>query len=227
MTGPVVLSLDTSTVAAVGLARHHTVLASLTVDDPRRHVEELIVLVHRALEGADLRLADVDHIVVGVGPGPFTGLRVGIATAATLGLAAAIPVRGICSLDAIAAQLTVDSVPSGDFVVATDARRKEVYWARYGPDGRRLDGPTVGVPESLPALPTVGPATTVYPDRLQVGPGPRSLDPGLLAAAGLDLPDAGTEPLYLRRPDAAEPTRPKSVLLTRPPLPPRTRRRTP
>ena len=96
--------------------------------------------------------------------------------------------------------------------MATDARRKEVYWARYAADGRRVEGPAVGSPDAVPRLPTVGPGADLYADRLDAAPGPRVLDPGVLAAHGLDLPSAGTEPLYLRRPDAAEPTRRKSVL---------------
>ena len=96
--------------------------------------------------------------------------------------------------------------------MATDARRREVYWARYGADGTRLEGPEVGSPDAVPRLPTVGPAADLYADRLDAVPGPRTLDAGLLAAHGLDLPSAGTEPLYLRRPDAAEPSRRKSVL---------------
>ena len=98
------------------------------------------------------------------------------------------------------------------FVVASDARRREVYWARYTPAGQRVDGPRVSAPDQVPALPTVGPGADLYPDRLTAVLGPRQLDPGLLAARGHDLPDAGREPLYLRRPDAAEPTRRKSVL---------------
>ena len=97
--------------------------------------------------------------------------------------------------------------------MATDARRKEVYWARYGADGSRIGEPEVSSPDDVPRLPTVGTRGRPLrrPGRTAV-PGPRTLDAGLLAAHGLDLPSAGTEPLYLRRPDAAEPARRKSVL---------------
>jgi hypothetical protein len=85
---------------------------------------------------AGLTLAEVDAVVVGCGPGPFTGLRVGMATAAAFGHALEVPVHGVCSLDAIGNQT------SGEVLVVTDARRREVYWARYR-DGVRVDGPDV------------------------------------------------------------------------------------
>ena len=115
----------------------------------------------------------------------------------------------------IAAQFAT-KVPSGEFVVATDARRKEVYWARYAGDGTRLEGPAVNAADDVPRLPTVGPGTLLYPDRLEVVDGPATLDPAVLAALGPRLVGAGVEPLYLRRPDAAEPGRRKSVLIRRP-----------
>jgi tRNA threonylcarbamoyl adenosine modification protein YeaZ len=149
---------------------------------------------------------------VGLGPGPFTGLRVGIVTAQVLAHVGRVGLHGVCSLDVIALAHVHLSQPEGTFVVATDARRKEVYWARYAADGARVGGPEVSSPDAVPRLPTVGPGADVYPDRLQTVAGPRTLDAGLLAAYGLDLPSAGTEPLYLRRPDAAEPARRKSVL---------------
>ena len=96
--------------------------------------------------------------------------------------------------------------------MATDARRREVYWAAYAADGRRQGAPQVGPPLEVPRRPTIGPAAAVYPDQLMAVPGPRVLDPGVLATAGPGLPDAGSAPLYLRRPDATEPTRRKSVL---------------
>ena len=117
--------------------------------------------------------------------------------------------HGVCSLDVLAAQHERQAT---DFVVATDARRHEVYWARYGPDGVRIGEPQVSAPDALPDLPVVGPAADLYADRLRAVPGPRVLDPGILALVGPRLPDAGHEPLYLRRPDATESVRRKSVL---------------
>jgi tRNA threonylcarbamoyladenosine biosynthesis protein TsaB len=218
---PLVLGLDTATTVAVGLARGPEVLAVAGLADRMAHVEQLVPLVQQCLQQAGLRAPALDQVVVGLGPGPFTGLRVGIATAQVLATALGIGWHGVCSLDVLAAQHVTGrgDVPdgSGEFVVATDARRREVYWARYDRAGVRLDGPRVSAPADVPPLPTVGPAAEVYPDQLVGVPGPRSLDAGLLAAHGLALPDAGREPLYLRRPDASEPSRPKSVLLPRSP----------
>ena len=219
MASGLTLALDTSTDVVVGLARGTEVLAAERVTDRMAHVEQLVPLVHQALAAAGATLADVDRVVVGLGPGPFTGLRVGIVTAQVLAHVRGVPLRGVCSLDAIAlAHATAGGVGgrppsgSGELVVATDARRKEVYWARYAADGTRLQGPEVSSPDDVPRLPTVGPGADLYADRLEAVDGPRVLDAGLLAAHGFDLPDAGTEPLYLRRPDAAEPSRRKSVL---------------
>lgn len=223
MSDPVVLALDTSMLAAAGVARGSTVLGSGVVEDRMQHVEQLMPLVARVLADAGLTIAHVDRIVVGLGPGPFTGLRVGVATAQVIAAARALPLRGICTLDVLAAQYVAEHPFGGrgeeDFLVASDARRKEVYWARYSAAGVRRDGPRVSLPEEVPPLPTIGPGADLYADRLSAVLGPRRLDAGLMAARGGDLADEGIEPLYLRRPDAAEPSRRKSTLLqrTRPP----------
>ena len=161
------------------------------------------------------RRPTLTDVVVGLGPGPYTGLRVGIVTARVLAEIAGARLHGICSLDVIAAQYAI-AAPGGEFVVATDARRKEVYWARYAADGSpaRRPGGERGRTR-CPRLPTVGPGTLLYPDRLEVVDGPTTLDPAVLAAVGPRLADAGVEPLYLRRPDATEPGRRKSVLIRR------------
>ncbi len=216
-----VLALDTSGRVSVGLARAADILGRESLADPRAHVEQLMPLIQTCLQGAGASLDAVDTLVVGVGPGPFTGLRVGIATAQILAEVRGLSLRGVCSLDVIARAYAQErrrtdepdpEVGPNGFVVTSDARRREVYWARYDTGGRRLQGPSVGRPEEVPRLPAVGPGVEVYPDRLSATPGPRQLDPGLLAAIGSDLPDAGLTPLYLRRPDAAEPGRRKSVL---------------
>ena len=214
MTDHLVLALDTATVVNVGLARGSQVLAEATVADRMAHAEQLMPLVADTLARAGVRVADLDQIVVGLGPGPFTGLRVGVVTAQMLATVVGIPLRGVCSLDVLAAEYATAGA-IGEFVVATDARRREVYWAGYAADGNRLSGPAVDRPDAVPRLPTVGPAGDLYPEQLQVVPGPRRLDPGVMAVHGPALPDAGGEPLYLRRPDATEPSRPKSVLHAR------------
>ena len=215
MNGALTLALDTSGAVGVGLARGSDVLAVATWTDRMAHVEQLVPLVRRAVDEAGVRLAAIDRIVVGLGPGPFTGLRVGIVTAQVLAGSLGIVQRGVCSLDVVAAQYAAEA-PAGEFAVATDARRREVYWARYDAQGVRLDGPKVGSPAEMPRLPTVGGGADLYPELVDAVLGPRGLDPAVLAVAGPRLPDAGREPLYLRRPDAAEPTRRKSVLTRRP-----------
>jgi len=209
-----VLGLDTSTMVHVGLARGTEVLATATVADRMAHVEQLTPLISRVVETAGVALADLDLIVVGLGPGPFTGLRVGVVTARVLAAALGPALRGICSLDVIAAQHAATN-PGEEFLVATDARRREVYWARYRADGTRSSGPDVSAPGLLPRLPVVGPAADLYADQVPAVDGPRLLDPGTLAVRGPWLPDAGIEPLYLRRPDATEPGPRKSVLTFR------------
>jgi tRNA threonylcarbamoyl adenosine modification protein YeaZ len=148
--------------------------------------------------------------VVGVGPGPFTGLRVGVAAAEVLAMALGIPIRGVGSLDAVASQAVTETRFAGEFLVAADARRKEVYWARYAADGTRLDGPFVTAPDAVPALPTIGTGADLVASAVE---GPRTLDAGHLALVGGRLPEQGLEPLYLRRPDAEVSTTRKSTLL--------------
>lgn len=204
------LGLDTSTQVQVGLADGARVLAGRTFDDPKRHVEQLAPLLSTMITEAGVAITAVTRIVVGVGPGPYTGLRVGIATARILGSVLGVDVRGVCGLDVLAAQWQRADRPDGDFVIATDARRREVYWARYDADGTRIEGPSVGSPDRLPDLPIGGPAGLVHPELASTGPA--RLDGGVLALVGPALPDAGIEPLYLRSPDATPPGPRKSVL---------------
>jgi tRNA threonylcarbamoyl adenosine modification protein YeaZ len=205
-----VLALDTSTVVNVGLAQGEHVLATASVADQMAHAEQLLPLVSDCLDEAGVRPDDLGQLIVGLGPGPFTGLRVGVATARVLSYVLQLELRGICSLDVLAAQFA--GADSGEFIVATDAKRREVYWARYRADGVRLGEPAVSKPSDVPQLPAIGPAADLYSDQLHPVPGPRAMDPGVLATRGATLPDAGREPLYLRHPDATELTRPKSVL---------------
>src|SRR5690606_24249408 len=137
--------------------------------------------------------------------GPFTGLRVGIVTALTLGQTLGVTTHGVCSLDIVAAEAcrTFDS----EFVVATDARRKEVYWSRFTSDGERVSGPDVDFPETVAelGLPVAGRGGQLYADRLAwVEAAP--LDPSAAALADLVVSGRAStlplEPLYLRRPDA-------------------------
>ncbi|OBI99292.1 tRNA (adenosine(37)-N6)-threonylcarbamoyltransferase complex dimerization subunit type 1 TsaB [Mycobacterium sp. 1465703.0] len=197
-----VLALDTSTPAVTaGIVRRDDlcVLAERVTVDARAHAERLTPNVVAALADAELTMAGLDAVVVGCGPGPFTGLRAGMATAAAYGHALGIPVYGVCSLDAIGVRT------SGEMLVVTDARRREVYWARYC-DGVRTHGPAVNAPAEVDP----GPARAVAgsPDHASLFGlpvcEPHCPTPAGLVAAVADW-TADPEPLvalYLRRPDA-------------------------
>lgn len=217
-----VLGIDTSTEVCVGLARDGQLVGSYRVADRRAHAEHLQTLIDQACHDHGIALSDVSRVAVGLGPGPFTGLRVGIVTARTIaalgpGFPASInEPKGVCSLDVVAWQwVHAADAPAGEFVVASDARRKELYWARYDAAGRRIGEPQVSAASELPELPIAGPGADLYPEVLaaRVAGGPRELDAGVLAAAIDELPDAGIEPLYLRKPDAAVSTTRKSTLV--------------
>lgn len=229
-----VLALDTATpVVTAGLVElpatgDAPVLRAGRAHDGRKHGELLMPAVLEIADEAGVTLADLDAVVVGCGPGPFTGLRVGIVSAAALGDALGIPVHGVCSLDAIALAAAAERPPSarvgdpGNLLVVTDARRRETYWAAYDPAGRRLTGPSVEAPATLAArLPELAVGRAVgdaaFAERLGLAiSGPPSPTPdGLVAAAAGPLlagaEPAPLEPLYLRRPDAVEPTGRKRV----------------
>jgi tRNA threonylcarbamoyladenosine biosynthesis protein TsaB len=226
------LGLDTAT-PAVTVALHdgRQPLAQLVTVDAHRHAELLAPAIAKVIADAGAERGDLTGVAVGVGPGPYTGLRVGIMTAKVLGEALGIPVYGVCSLDVIAA----DVEGGRDFLVATDARRREVYWARYDSAGRRVTAPAVSVPAGIPALDrallTVGEGSLLYPSFFPNGHGPTypaaatvcRVVTDALAAPGAALADGAgragapgdvllpAEPLYLRRPDAREPGARKRV----------------
>ena len=166
------LAIDTSTSKTiVGIIEDGAVLFEEAHEGATDHGRALSELVAKAL-----KVSKPPHrVVVGMGPGPFTGLRVGIAFAQTFALAREIPVIGVCSLDAI----KVDSI---EYTVAIDARRKEIYWASYK-DGVRVDGPTVSKPAEVENF-----IIDVFPDMGRLVEQSKSQNV--------------TEPMYLRRPDA-------------------------
>ena len=183
-----ILAIDTATPAVTaGVVRLDgiQVLAERVTVDARAHAEQLTPNVLGALGDAGLTVKDLDAVVVGCGPGPFTGLRVGMATAAAYGHALAIPVHGVCSLDAIGVGT------SDDALVVTDARRREVYWARYR-DGVRVEGPAVNAPADVPGADEALALPPVYP----------SVAGLVRAVADWTVAPAPLIPLYLRRPDA-------------------------
>ena len=202
------LAFDTaSPLVSVALydADRGEVVTEHLAERPMKHAEQLAPLIDLAMSTAGIVRQDLTAIAVGVGPGPFTGLRVGLVTARTLGFVLEIPVYGVCSLDALAVEAVETGMVDGDFVVATDARRKEVYLARYDGAGTRLDGPLVDKPAVLATeAPVVGQGAVLYPDAFPHRVGPEAPSAGWLARCVADeraeLTDP--EPLYLRRPDA-------------------------
>lgn len=166
------LAIDTSTSRTiVGLADGEKILFEEYSEGATDHGRAVSELVASALSIH----AEPNRVVVGMGPGPFTGLRVGIAFAHTFALAREIPVIGICSLDAI-------EIEQSEYTVAIDARRKEIYWAKYR-DGVRLEGPAVSKPE-------------------EVSDFIMGKFPSIQAMVRLSTIQNIEQPLYLRRPDA-------------------------
>ena len=209
------LTLDSATpLVTVALHDGSDVVAELVADRPMKHGEQLAPLISSALSSAGLVRQDLTAIGVGVGPGPFTGLRVGLVTARTLGYVLEIPVYGVCSLDVLAIEAVDTGAVSSDFLVATDARRKEVYLASYSAAGERLDGPSVLRPaDAASTLPVVGEGAVLYPSDFPHPAGPTRPSAGWLARViseeRAELLDP--EPLYLRRPDAEQPGARKQV----------------
>ena len=166
------LAIDTATSRTiVGVIEDGKVLFEAFHEGATEHGFAITELVAKALEISPAP----DQVVVGMGPGPFTGLRVGITFAHTFALAREIPVIGVCSLDAI-------DIDKSEYTVAIDARRKEIYWASYK-DGVRVSGPAVSKPAEVADF-----IIDQYPNMRML----------VLLSASQNI----TEPMYLRRPDA-------------------------
>lgn len=210
-----VLAVDTSGGISVGLARDGVQVDSAIQTDTRKHVEELTLMVSQMLASHELTAGDLSMIGVGIGPGPFTGLRIGIVTARILGMAVGVPVRGFSSLDALALTVRASIPQAEEIAITLDARRKELYWASYDGAGARLYGPNVSAPADIPQLPVAGSAAVLYPEAFAgriIQDSPTRMDPVLVAARLSELPDTGLEPAYLRKPDAEVPRTRKSAL---------------
>lgn len=213
-----ILAFDTAT-PAVTVAVHDgaDVVAFESAVDARRHGELLAPAIAMVLAKAGAQHSDLTAIAVGTGPGPYTGLRVGLVTARVLGSALDVRVDGVCTLDIIAAEAR-HAAGGGEFIVATDARRREVYWAKYAASGARLSEPEVSLPALVPSgLPVAGEGPVLHAGLGAAGVlEPRYPSAALLAQIAADHLAAGIQPgpaeaLYLRRPDAKEPGRPKRV----------------
>ena len=178
----VVLAIDTATSrTSVALIVEGNVKWSEFEDGATAHAEAVPRLVQKSLAINN----EVTSVIVGMGPGPYTGLRAGISFAQAFAWARNIEIRGVCSLDAI-----VCSAP--EYIAATDARRKEIYWAAYK-DGRRVDGPHVSIPSEVNGKVFVGEGAHKY------GLAPHASFPDVSIFHILQQVD---QPMYLRRPDA-------------------------
>jgi len=203
-----VLAIDTSVGVSVAILRGNDEVTQSQAIDHGMQGELTAELISKVVSDSGLKIEEITDVVVGVGPGPFTGLRVGLVTAAVFAHARSIPIHGICSLDAIAFDYAKPCV------VVTDARRKELYWARY--DGIRTGDPQVSKPEVIaahfPYAKFVGPGAQLYPD--SINGNLMELKAGSLAklfvSGSAQL--VSVSPMYLRKPDAVEPTIRKSVL---------------
>jgi tRNA threonylcarbamoyl adenosine modification protein YeaZ len=211
------LAFDTAT-PAVTVALHdgQRVLAETATVDARRHGELLAPSIAKVIADAGAEPRDLTGIAVGVGPGPFTGLRVGLVTARVFGRTLDVPVHGLCTLDVLA-RAAAGAAAGREFLAVTDARRKELYWGRYSGTGERLDGPSVDRPADLPPdLPVAGQAVSLYPGQLGEPIWPEHPSAAVLVVLAAERLAAGAgllppEPLYLRRPDAQIPGPPKRV----------------
>ncbi|MBB2922584.1 tRNA (adenosine(37)-N6)-threonylcarbamoyltransferase complex dimerization subunit type 1 TsaB [Cellulomonas cellasea] len=236
-----VLALDTSSSVAVALTDGTgRTLAARSAPEQRHHAELLAPMIDAVLTEAGVDRTQLTAVVAGTGPAPYTGLRVGLVTARTLALALGVPVHGVSSLDALAAEAAdrLGLAVGDEVLVASDARRREVYWARYRVTAAGAGASHGGALVELVAGPSVGSAASVAAEGRAAGAvvvgrgaqqyaadlppaegGPLDPDPAVLARlalARLAAAPAGTllpsEPLYLRRPDAVPPAERKRAL---------------
>lgn len=226
MRGVLVLVVDSSTPAVTAAVAEVTadgvaLRAERQTINARAHGELLAPQIDAVLDETGARPRDLAAIVAGVGPGPFTGLRVGLVTAASMGQVLGVPTYGVCSLDALGL-----AAGGRRILAATDARRREVYWAVYDRDGQRLAGPAVDAPaavadqaKELEVEFAVGEGALRYAELLGLPVRPEPVHPPAHALAELAAdrvrrraPTERLTPLYLRRPDAVAATTRKSVL---------------
>jgi tRNA threonylcarbamoyl adenosine modification protein YeaZ len=198
----VLLAIDTSAGTSVAVVDGDRVLSEASDPGARGHAEHIGTLIQTALAEANATPADITGVVSGMGPGPFTGLRVGIAAARAFAAGRGIPVHPVASHDAVAFGRTTPTL------VVTDARRREVAWTTYGAGGEKTDGPHLAHPEEL-ATSVEGYAGFERIDAAEIS----AASLGLVAAAHLAAgrPTGPEQPLYLRAPDVTMPGAPKRV----------------
>jgi tRNA threonylcarbamoyladenosine biosynthesis protein TsaB len=204
----VILAIDTSTsVTTVAVGDGDEVLSAAEHDDARGHAEVIGGLVRDALLSAGVERTE--RVVCGVGPGPYTGLRVGISFARGLALAWGVPVQGVCSLDALGFEVHALNKAGATYAVAQDARRREVFWARYDAAGDRLAGPFVQRPADIAAedraLPWFGPAADLVRPDAPTAQWPSAAWLARLVHHRGDAVLVPALPIYLRDPDATLP----------------------
>ncbi len=194
------LAIDTSAGTSVAVVDGDRVLSEASDANTRGHAEHIGTLIQTALADANATPADIKGVVSGMGPGPFTGLRVGIAAARAFAAGRGIPVHPVASHDAVAFGRTLPTL------VVTDARRREVAWTTYDATGARTDGPHLAHPEDLETA-VDGYAGFERVDAAEIS----AASLGLVAARNLaaGLPTGPDQPLYLRAPDVTMPAAPK------------------
>lgn len=205
------LAIDTSAGTSVALVDPATgrALANRSTGDSRRHAEVIGPFLTEVLTEAGVTPAEVTGVVAGMGPGPFTGLRVGIAAARTFAAARGVAFLPLVSHDAVAA----DQPHPGPFLVITDARRREVYWSAYDADGVRVAGPGLAEPADLDEVIRASRPEAAAWERVTAV----EIPAGRLGALAADrlasgAPFADDTPLYLRDPDVTMPGAPKRVV---------------
>ncbi len=203
----IVLAIDTAGTgcyAALYDSDTDTVLGSAGADIGRGHAERLMEFVDGALAAAGLDLPSVERVAVTVGPGSFTGIRVGVAAARGLALALGVPAVGVSSLAALAA----DRQAGERLLVAMDAKRDEVYWQAFAADGQALSLPALaGLEEARGITAAHDGALAGSAAALLRAEAPQETDGVSIATvarlgARLDPQGHLPRPLYLRGPDA-------------------------